>query len=102
MAARFWLILLATLVIVEVPFASAGVIFDNFPGTGGITGGDSFQLGDEVTVMASAPRVVTELDLGFSQGNVGTATAKVTVPHSQNGAPAIDDGPHYIVLGGCP
>jgi hypothetical protein len=35
-------------------------------------------------------------------GNVGTATAKVTVPHSQNGSPAIDDGPHYTVLGGCP
>src|SRR5262249_15820486 len=35
-------------------------------------------------------------------GNVSTATAKVTVPKSQNGAPAIDDGPHYTVLGACP
>lgn len=37
-----------------------------------------------------------------ASGHVGTATAKITVPHSQNGAPAIDDGPHYTVLGSCP
>jgi hypothetical protein len=37
-----------------------------------------------------------------SSGNVATATAKVTVPKSQNGAPAVDDGPQYTVLGGCP
>jgi hypothetical protein len=37
-----------------------------------------------------------------ASGNVGTATARVTVPKSQNGAPAIDDGPHYTVLSGCP
>jgi hypothetical protein len=35
-------------------------------------------------------------------GNVGTATAKVTVPHSQNGSPAVDDGPAHTVLSGCP
>jgi hypothetical protein len=35
-------------------------------------------------------------------GNISTATAKVTVPKSQNGAAAVDDGPHYTVLGGCP
>ncbi len=35
-------------------------------------------------------------------GNVSTATAKVTVPHSQNGAAAVDDWPHYTVLSGCP
>lgn len=35
-------------------------------------------------------------------GNVSTATAKVTVPHSQNGAGAVDDGPSYTVSGGCP
>ncbi|HEX4950248.1 MAG TPA: hypothetical protein VFZ34_26525 [Blastocatellia bacterium] len=35
-------------------------------------------------------------------GNVATATAKVTVPKSQNGASAGDDGPSYMVLGGCP
>ena len=37
-----------------------------------------------------------------SSGNVGTATATVTVPPSQNGSPAVDDGPQYTVLGGCP
>jgi len=35
-------------------------------------------------------------------GNVGTATARVTVPKSQNGTLAVDDGPHYTVLSGCP
>jgi hypothetical protein len=37
-----------------------------------------------------------------ASGNVGTATAKVTVPKSQNGSPAVDDGPHYTVLSSCP
>ncbi|MFL6284317.1 MAG: choice-of-anchor Q domain-containing protein [Pyrinomonadaceae bacterium] len=37
-----------------------------------------------------------------ASGNVSTATAKVTVPHSQNGSTAVDDGPHYTVSGGCP
>ena len=37
-----------------------------------------------------------------ASGNVSTATAKVTVPHSQNGSAAVDDGPHYTVLSGCP
>ncbi|HXD30977.1 MAG TPA: HYR domain-containing protein [Pyrinomonadaceae bacterium] len=37
-----------------------------------------------------------------ASGNVATATAKVTVPHSQNGAPAVDSGPQYTVLSGCP
>lgn len=35
-------------------------------------------------------------------GNSTTATAKVTVPKSQGSGPAIDDGPHYTVLGTCP
>jgi hypothetical protein len=34
--------------------------------------------------------------------NVSTATAKVTVPHSQNGSPALDDGPAYTVTSSCP
>jgi hypothetical protein len=34
-----------------------------------------------------------------SSGNSTTATAEVTVPSSQNGSPAIDDGPHYTVNG---
>ena len=37
-----------------------------------------------------------------ASGNVSTATAKVTVPHSQPGSAAVDDGPHYTVLSGCP
>jgi hypothetical protein len=37
-----------------------------------------------------------------SSGNVATATARVTVPHSQNGSAPVDDGPHHTVLGGCP
>ena len=37
-----------------------------------------------------------------SSGNSTTATAKVVVDHSQNGAGAVDDGPHYTVLSGCP
>jgi hypothetical protein len=36
-----------------------------------------------------------------SSGNSTMATAKVTVPKSQNGSPAIDDGPNYSV-NGCP
>jgi hypothetical protein len=35
-------------------------------------------------------------------GNVATATAKVTVPRSQNGDAAVDSGPHYTVNGTCP
>ena len=34
-------------------------------------------------------------------GNVSTATARVTVPKSQNGAAAVDSGPHYTVLSSC-
>ncbi|MEO8433389.1 MAG: HYR domain-containing protein [Pyrinomonadaceae bacterium] len=37
-----------------------------------------------------------------ASGNVATVTAKVTVPKSQNGSAAVDDGPHYTVLSGCP
>jgi CSLREA domain-containing protein len=32
-----------------------------------------------------------------SQGHVGTATAKISVPVNQNGAAAVDSGPHYAV-----
>jgi hypothetical protein len=35
-------------------------------------------------------------------GNTTTATAKVSVPKSQNGNPAVDDGPAYTVMGSCP
>jgi len=37
-----------------------------------------------------------------ASGNIATTTAKVTVPKSQNGSTAVDDGPQYTVLGGCP
>jgi predicted outer membrane repeat protein len=37
-----------------------------------------------------------------SAGNVRTATATVTVPHSQNNGSAVNDGPHYTVNGTCP
>jgi hypothetical protein len=36
-----------------------------------------------------------------SEGNVATATAKIRVPHSKNGAPAVDDGPDHTVLSLC-
>jgi hypothetical protein len=41
------------------------------------------------------------LKLTDASGNVSTATVKVSVPHSQNGSPAVDDGPSYTV-NGCP
>jgi HYR domain len=37
-----------------------------------------------------------------ASGNSSTATAKVIVDQSQNGSAAVDDGPHYTVLSGCP
>jgi hypothetical protein len=37
-----------------------------------------------------------------ASGNFSTAMAKVTVPNSQNGSVAIDGGPLYTVLSGCP
>ncbi|MGA9994734.1 MAG: hypothetical protein WBP93_04925 [Pyrinomonadaceae bacterium] len=37
-----------------------------------------------------------------SAGNVGTATAKVTVPANQGGGSAVDSGPHYTVFSNCP
>lgn len=40
--------------------------------------------------------------VGDALGNTSTATATVTVPKSQNGSAAVNDGPHYTVLSGCP
>ena len=37
-----------------------------------------------------------------AEGNVSTATVKVSVPKSQSGAAAVDDGPSYTVLSSCP
>jgi hypothetical protein len=35
-------------------------------------------------------------------GNTTTATAKVTIPHSNNGNPAVDSGISYTVTSSCP
>jgi PEP-CTERM motif len=76
MAPRIWSILVAAVVMVGLPVVtSATVIFDNFPGPGGITGAGFPQFGDEVTAAPGTPRVVTELDMGFTTGNVGPQTA---------------------------
>lgn len=42
------------------------------------------------------------LEVADESGNVGTATAKVTVPHSQDGTAAVDDGPVFVVNGCTP
>ena len=42
------------------------------------------------------------LQVTDAANNTSTTTVKVTVPKSQNGAAAIDDGPHYTVVGACP
>ena len=78
-AARIRPLVLAMLVwwCAITPAAATVIIFDNFPGTGGITGGGGFQLGDEIDVPQSAPRFVTELDFGFTNGNTGSPTANV-------------------------
>jgi hypothetical protein len=48
-------------------------------------------------------RVYTiSLAVSDEAGNVGTATATVFVPHSQDGSAAIDDGPQYTVSGCSP
>lgn len=36
-----------------------------------------------------------------ASGNVSTATAKVTVPHAQNGNPAVDSGTSFTIVSGC-
>ena len=76
MASRIWSILVAAVVMVGLPaVVSATIIFDNFPGPGGITATGSPQLGDEVTAAPGTPRVVTELDLGFTNGGGVPQTA---------------------------
>lgn len=47
-------------------------------------------------------RVYTiHLSVDDGNGNVGIATCLVTVPKSQNGDPAVDDGPVYTVTSNC-
>ncbi len=45
---------------------------------------------------------VVTLKVTDTSGNVSTATAKVSVPNSQNGSVAVNDGPSFTILGGCP
>ena len=45
---------------------------------------------------------VITLKVTDSEGNISTATVTVTVPHSQNGVAAVDDGASYTVLSSCP
>ncbi len=47
-------------------------------------------------------RVYTlHLSVRDGNGNIGVAMCFVTVPHSQNGNSAVDDGPAYFVFGNC-
>jgi hypothetical protein len=45
---------------------------------------------------------VVNLKVTDTSGNVSTATAKVSVPNSQNGSVAVNDGPSFTVLSSCP
>ena len=45
---------------------------------------------------------IVTLKVTDSDGNTTTATAKVTVPHAQNGNPAVDSGPSFTILSNCP
>ena len=80
------------------------------------SGGDGMTLNDIVIAQncksvqlraerdgSSNGRVYTiTLRVKDASGNVGTATVTVTVPVAQNGAAAVDDGPHYTVAGCTP
>jgi hypothetical protein len=79
-------------------------------GDGGNSGTGGMMAGDCKSVKLRAERVgggngrvyTITFEVSDASGNVGTATTTVTVPHSQNGSAAVDDGPHYTVLGSCP
>jgi hypothetical protein len=45
---------------------------------------------------------VVTLTVTDTNGNVTTATARVSVPNSQNGLVAVNDGPSFTVLSNCP
>lgn len=62
----------------------------------------SLKLRSERTGNGNGRVYTITLKVTDAAGNVGTATATVTVPHSQNGSPAVNDGPQYTVLSGCP
>jgi hypothetical protein len=82
----------------------------NNSGGSGNTTNDIVIAGDCTSVQLRAERMgngngrvyTSTFKVTDASGNVGTATAKVTVPHSQNGSPALDDGPAYTVLSSCP
>ena len=69
-----------------------------------VIGGDchSVQLRSERNGSGNGRVYTVTVQVTDSNGNTSTATIRVRVPHSQNGSAAVDDGPHYTVLGSCP
>lgn len=45
---------------------------------------------------------VVKLKVTDTSGNITTATAKISVPHSQTISPAVNDGPSFTVSSNCP
>ena len=82
---------------------------DNGPGDGN-TINDIVIAGDCKSVRLRAERFgsgngrvyTVALKVTDTAGNVTTTTVTVTVPHSQNGAVAVDDGPDHTVASSCP
>jgi hypothetical protein len=54
------------------------------------------------TVVATDSFTRSRLRLLILRGIRPRSPRKVTVPHSQNGSPAVDSGPQYTVMGACP
>ena len=80
---------------------------------GNRAGGGILNNGDSVTLDNVIVRTCSALGKGDSivnqhttldawGGGLASLTATVTVPHSQDGSAAVDDGPSHTVLGGCP
>jgi len=69
-----------------------------------VIGGDckSVQLRAERDGNRNGRVYTVTLRLRDAAGNTTTATRQITVPLSQNGSPAIDDGAAYTVTSGCP
>jgi hypothetical protein len=65
------------------------------------SGCQSVQLRSERQGSGNGRVYTIHLSVSDGNGNTGAATCKVTVPKSQNGNPAIDDGPVYTVNGSC-
>lgn len=62
----------------------------------------SLQLRAERKGNANGRVYVVTLKVTDTSGNVTTVTAKVSVPNSQSGTVAIDDGPSFTILSTCP